>query len=71
MTSKGPRREQKDVLARKDGVTKSGRGLQIWEEQGGEGPDGVAGQAGEASQGTAERAAVQARAQESGEGREE
>lgn len=58
-------RDQKDVLAKKDGVTKSGRGLQVWEDPAG-GKPARGGQSGEASQGTAERAATLADEQEKG-----
>ena len=52
-------RDQSDVLAKKDNVIKSDRGLQIWDDD----AFGVAGQGGDASQGTAERAARIARGQ--------
>lgn len=48
-------REQDDVLAKKDHVTKSDRGLQIWDDE--TGAPGLEGQEGNASEGTAERSA--------------
>jgi hypothetical protein len=47
-------RDQDDVLSKKDNVTKSDIGLQIWDD---DDSFGVASQGGNASQGTAERAA--------------
>lgn len=52
--------DQEDVLKHKDHVTQSGRGLQIWGDEGA--PDMA--QTGTASQGTAERQATIGRGQE-------
>lgn len=61
-TSKEPDWDQEDILEKKDHVTKSGRGLQVWDDT--EGAPGVAGNKGTGSEGTAERAARIASAQE-------
>jgi hypothetical protein len=53
---------QDDVLRKKDHVTKSGRGLQRWDED----ADAAEGQAGTGSEGTAGRASRIARGQRKG-----
>ena len=60
--SKEPDWDQEEILEKKDHVTKSGRGLQVWDDT--EGAPGIAGNAGTGSEGTAARAARITSAQE-------